>query len=142
MLLLVVVEGSGREVEDKLLGLFMLCGSRLLERAVEGRMSFFCFEAGRISSRSMGTPRETRKRRRMRERTQFGGWRGGGAASCVQREAARGVGKMGEGVVWAVGRGGGAGWGCVVVGKRVLLGVAALVIFVGGSWGVGVTYLR
>lgn len=83
---------------------------------VEGRMSFFCFEAGRMASRSMGTPRETRKRRRMRERTQLGGWSGGGATSCVQREAARGVGKMGFGVEG--GLGGGVGWGWVVLGKR------------------------
>src|SRR5690606_10554109 len=42
-------------------------------RCSEGRTSFFCLdEAGRISSRSMGTPRETRKRRRMRERIQSG----------------------------------------------------------------------
>jgi hypothetical protein len=52
-----------------------------LERLIDGRMSFFCLEAGRISSRSTGTPRETRKRRRMRERIQLGGWRGGGATS-------------------------------------------------------------
>jgi hypothetical protein len=58
-------------------------------------MSFFCLEAGRISSRSTGTPRETRKRRRMRERIQFGGWRGGGATSCDQREALRGVRNVG-----------------------------------------------
>lgn len=49
-------------------------------------MSFFCLDAGRISSRSTGTPRETRKRRRMRERTQLGGCNGGGATSCDQRE--------------------------------------------------------
>lgn len=48
---------------------------------VLGRMSFFCLLAGRISSRSTGTPKETRKRRRMRERSQLGGWRGGGAES-------------------------------------------------------------
>lgn len=47
----------------------------------DGRISFFCFEAGRISSRSTGTPRETRKSRRIRDLTQFGGWRGGGATS-------------------------------------------------------------
>jgi hypothetical protein len=62
---------------------------------VEGRMSFFCLEAGRISSRSMGTPREMRKRRRMRERIQFGGWRGGGATSWDQREALREVRNVG-----------------------------------------------
>ena len=53
---------------------------------VKGKTSFFCLLAGRISSRSTGTPNETRKRRRMRERTQFGGCRGGGAMSWVQRE--------------------------------------------------------
>ncbi len=42
-------------------------------RCMEGRISFFCLLAGRISSKSTGTPRETRKRRRIRERTQFGG---------------------------------------------------------------------
>lgn len=66
--------------------------------SVEGRMSFFCFEAGRISSRSTGTPRDTRKRRRMRERTQFGGCKGGGATSWAQREAERGVRKIGLGL--------------------------------------------
>ena len=57
-----------------------------LRRRIDGRMSFFCLEAGRISSRSTGTPRETRKRRRMRERTQLGGCKGGGATSCDQSE--------------------------------------------------------
>ena len=33
----------------------------------------------------------------MRERTQLGGWRGGGATSWAQREADRGVRKMGLG---------------------------------------------
>lgn len=51
------------------------------ERMVEGRISFFCLDAGRISSRSTGTPRDTRKRRRIRERIQLGGWRGGAATS-------------------------------------------------------------
>lgn len=63
-------------------------------RFMEGRMSFFCLEAGRISSRSTGTPRETRKRRRIRERIQFGGCKGGGATSCDHREALRGVRNM------------------------------------------------
>lgn len=54
------------------------CAGRAL---VEGRTSFFCLEAGRISSRSTGTPRDTRKRRRMRERFQSGGWSGGEATS-------------------------------------------------------------
>lgn len=64
-------------------------------RWMEGRMSFFCLDAGRISSRSTGTPRETRKSRRMRERIQLGGWRGGGATNWDQREALRGVRNMG-----------------------------------------------
>lgn len=76
-----------------------------LRPTVEGRMSFFCFEAGRISSRSTGTPRETRNRRRIRERTQLGGWRGGGATSWAQREAERGVRNMGLGVSERVGVG-------------------------------------
>lgn len=59
------------------------------ERSVDGRMSFFCLEAGRISSKSTGTPRLTRKRRRMRERIQLGGAKGGGATSWAQREALR-----------------------------------------------------
>lgn len=53
---------------------------------IEGRISFFCFEAGRISSRSTGTPSETRKSRRILERTQSGGCSGGGATSCVHKE--------------------------------------------------------
>lgn len=57
----------------------------------EGRTSFFCLEAGRISSRSTGTPRETRNRRRVRERIQSGGARGGGATSCDHRDAERSV---------------------------------------------------
>lgn len=58
-------------------------------RPIEGRMRRFCFEGGRISSRSTGTPRETRKRRRMRERVQLGGCMGGGETSCCQRERER-----------------------------------------------------
>lgn len=61
----------------------------------DGRTSFFCFEAGRISSRSTGTPNETRNKRRIRERIQSGGCSGGGATSWDQREALRGVRKMG-----------------------------------------------
>lgn len=67
-----------------------------LSRSIEGRMSFFCLDAGRISSRSTGTPRETRKSRRMRDLTQFCGWRGGGATSCDHRERLRSVLKMAE----------------------------------------------
>lgn len=62
---------------------------------MDGRTSFFCLEAGKISSRSTGTPSETRKSRLMRERIQSGGWRGGGATSCDHKEAERGVRKMG-----------------------------------------------
>jgi hypothetical protein len=61
-------------------------GERSPAMCMEGRMSFFCFDAGRISSRSTGTPSETRNSRRMRERTQSGGWSGGGATSCVHNE--------------------------------------------------------
>jgi hypothetical protein len=75
-------------------------------RCSDGSTSFFCLEsAGRISSRSTGTPSETRKRRRMRERIQSGGWSGGGATSCDQSEAERGVRKTG----FSCGLGG-AGW--------------------------------
>jgi hypothetical protein len=62
---------------------------------MDGRISFFCLDAGRISSRSTGTPRDTRKSRLIRERIQFGGWRGGGATSWDQRDALRGVRNMG-----------------------------------------------
>ena len=58
---------------------------------MEGRMSFFCFDAGNISSRSTGTPKDTRKRRRMRDRTQYGGCKGGGATSCDHKERLRSV---------------------------------------------------
>jgi len=82
-----------REIERESLDVRGEPGGRL--RWMEGRMSFFCLEAGRISSRSTGTPRETRKRRRMRDRIQLGGWRGGGATSWDHREALRGVRKIG-----------------------------------------------
>ena len=39
----------------------------------DGRTNFFCFEAGRISSRSTGTPKETRKSRLMLDLIQSGG---------------------------------------------------------------------
>ena len=65
-------------------------------RLMSGRTSFFCFEGGRISSRSTGTPRLTRKRRRIRDWVQLGGWRGGGVISCFQRERERSEGKIGE----------------------------------------------
>jgi hypothetical protein len=53
---------------------------------MDGRISFFCFDAGRISSRSTGTPKETRNSRLIRDRTQSGGWSGGGATNCVHKE--------------------------------------------------------
>lgn len=65
----------------------------------DGSTSFFCLEAGRISSRSTGTPRETRNRRRMRERIQSGGANGGGATNCDHKDALRGVRKMGFSLV-------------------------------------------
>jgi len=61
---------------------------------MDGRTSFFCLEAGRISSKSTGTPSETKKRRRMRDLTQFWGCRGGGATSWDHRESDRSVLKM------------------------------------------------
>ena len=61
-------------------------GDRSPGICIEGRMSFFCFEAGSISSRSTGTPNETKNSRRIRERTQSGGCNGGGATSCVHNE--------------------------------------------------------
>ena len=64
-------------------------------RPVEGNTSFFCFEAGRISSRSTGTPKLTKNSRRMRERIQFGGWRGGAATSWLHSDALRCVRKIG-----------------------------------------------
>jgi len=106
---------ESRDVEEE-----FSCFSREMEREsvevrgwrfMEGRISFFCFEAGRISSRSTGTPRETRKSRRMRERIQFGGWRGGGATSWDQSEAERGVRKMGFSEVRGGSMGVFVGWG-------------------------------
>jgi len=64
-------------------------------RFMDGRMSFFCFEAGRISSRSTGTPRDTRNSRLILERIQLGGCKGGGATNCDHSEALRGVRKIG-----------------------------------------------
>jgi hypothetical protein len=63
---------------------------------MEGKTSFFCFDAGRISSRSTGTPNETRKSRRIRERNQLGGCNGGGATSCDHNERLRSVRKTDE----------------------------------------------
>lgn len=69
---------------------------------IDGRMSFFCFEAGSISSRSTGTPRETRNSRRMRDRTQSGGWRGGGATSCDHNDKLRSERNMFRAGSWFV----------------------------------------
>jgi hypothetical protein len=70
-------------------------------KCMEGSISFFCLLAGRISSRSTGTPNETRKRRLMRERSQLGGARGGGAISCVYRERLRSDRKIcDDGLAW------------------------------------------
>lgn len=62
---------------------------------MDGSTSFFCLEAGNISSKSTGTPSDTRNRRRIRDRIQSGGCRGGGAANCDQREALLGLKKIG-----------------------------------------------
>jgi len=67
-------------------------GSRL----ISGRTSFFCFDGGSISSRSTGTPRLTRNRRRIRDWVQLGGWRGGGVINCFQSERDLSEGKIGE----------------------------------------------
>lgn len=78
-------------------------------------MSFFCLDAGRISSRSTGTPSETRKRRRVRDRIQSGGARGGGATNCDHKEADRGVKKTEE----SFGRGGNEGKSSFSTGNSV-----------------------
>ena len=89
------------------------------DMGVDGRTSFFCLDAGRISSRSMGTPREMRKRRRIRDRIQLGGWSGGGATSWVQREALREVRNVGAEEEGVEGVDEGIGCGREEVGKRV-----------------------
>ena len=58
-------------------------------RLMLGRTSLFCLDGGNISSRSTGTPRETRKSRRIRERVQLGGCIGGGETSCCHSERER-----------------------------------------------------
>ena len=67
---------------------------------IDGNTSFFCLDAGRISSRSTGTPSDTRNSRRMRERTQSGGCKGGGATSCDQRDSLRSERKMDRRAAW------------------------------------------
>ena len=85
---------------------------------VYGRISFFCFDFGRISSKSTGTPSDTRKSRRIRERTQFGGCKGGGAISCCQSESERFVKK----VEFVFDSGGSGSRGCeVVAGNNVAM---------------------
>lgn len=65
-------------------------GRGLVEsKPMDGRMRRFCLLGGSISSRSTGTPRDTRKRRRMRERVQLGGCIGGGETSCCQSDKER-----------------------------------------------------
>lgn len=86
-------------------------------RCIEGRISFFCLEAGRISSRSTGTPRDTRKSLRIRDRIQLGGWSGGGATNCDQREALRGVRNIG----FSAFRGGRTEVSIVSGGKRAFI---------------------
>ena len=85
----------------------------LLCNWVDGKTSFFCLEAGNISSRSTGTPRDTRNNRRIRERTQLGGCKGGGATSWDQSERLRSVRKIEP---WLT-MGFGEDWGSLVVGN-------------------------
>lgn len=84
-------------------------------RCREGRISFFCLDAGKISSRSTGTPRDTRKRRRVRDRIQSGGANGGGATSWDHSEAERGVRNRDD----SLGRVSGAGRSSSSGGKRL-----------------------
>lgn len=58
-------------------------------RFMFGSTRRFCLEGGRISSRSTGTPSETRKRRRILLRVQLGGCMGGGWTSCCHKERER-----------------------------------------------------
>jgi hypothetical protein len=76
--------------------LFSALGVDVLESSalIDGKISFFCFDAGKISSKSTGTPKETRNRRRIRDLTQFGGCNGGGATNCDHRESERSLLKM------------------------------------------------
>jgi len=64
-------------------------GDRSDDRCIEGKMSFFCLLAGNISSRSTGTPRDTRKSLRIRDLSQSGGAKGGGATSCEYNDKLR-----------------------------------------------------
>ena len=84
---------ESREVEESFASLSFNRSIAVLARGpsnpIEGRTRRFCLLGGRISSRSTGTPRLTRKRRRIRERVQLGGCIGGGETSCCQRERER-----------------------------------------------------
>lgn len=84
---------------------------------IEGSISFFCFDAGNISSRSTGTPRDTRNRRRIRDLTQFGGCNGGGATNCDHKESERSLLKMA--VESGIGSNGGKEGTVLVSGNRV-----------------------
>jgi len=86
---------------------------------IEGRTRRFCLLGGRISSRSTGTPRETRNSLRIRERVQFGGCMGGGDTSCCQSERERSE-RKGE-VCWAVGIGSSASVGSDFVSGSMAL---------------------
>ena len=81
-------------------------GEAVEERLMLGRTRRFCLEGGNISSRSTGTPSETRNRRRIRLLVQFGGAIGGGWRSCCHNESDRSEGKavpvMSEGADCAV----------------------------------------
>lgn len=56
-------------------------------RLMFGSTRRFCFEGGNISSRSTGTPSETRNSLRILLRVQFGGCIGGGCTSCCHSES-------------------------------------------------------
>ena len=58
-------------------------------RLMFGRTNLFCLLGGRISSKSTGTPSETRNKRRIRDRVQLGGCIGGGETSCCHSESDR-----------------------------------------------------
>lgn len=64
-------------------------GDRSDDKCIDGKMSFFCLLAGNISSRSTGTPKDTRKSLRIRDLSQSGGANGGGATSCEYNDKLR-----------------------------------------------------
>ena len=79
---------ESREVEESFASVsrnLSIAGWLLPSSPIEGKISRFCLLGGRISSRSTGTPRLTRKSRRIRDRVQLGGCIGGGETSCCQR---------------------------------------------------------